>query len=236
MLKPVPTQNAWGSNELFLDFPFARVRTSGLSELQQQRLAVSLARFVTHDTSFTQTFDLELSAFRTNAPSQVPTKTFDANGLYAPLQTRREQEIELVGEMFVGSINFATEPNTGYLGVFLEEQITYSLIIENYLRIYSSHLALQRGGVLLHSAGLVIDGEAYIFVGRSNAGKSTLTRKAFQSDTDIIVLSDDLNFIAQKDGQFFAYAVPFTGEFGRTIDHRGTQDLYPVRRFRFYST
>ncbi len=85
---------------------------------------------------------------------------------------------------------------------------------------------LQYSGVVLHSAGLVFDEQAYIFSGRSNAGKTTLTRKAYAIGAR--VLSDDINLILPGDTGYDAYAVPFTGEFGRTLDHAGGKESYPV--------
>ena len=90
----------------------------------------------------------------------------------------------------------------------------------------TAHRALALGGAVLHSAGLVFDGRAYIFVGRSNVGKTTLTRKAYEAGAT--VLSDDINLVLPQAGGYRAFAVPFTGEFGRTVVHDETEASYPV--------
>jgi hypothetical protein len=74
---------------------------------------------------------------------------------------------------------------------------------------------------------LVFDDSAYIFSGRSNAGKTTLTRKAYKQGA--WVLSDDINLLLPDRDGYKAHAVPFTGEFGRTLDHEGGQASYPVK-------
>ncbi|MCG6863447.1 MAG: hypothetical protein LJE70_19625, partial [Chromatiaceae bacterium] len=60
----------------------------------------------------------------------------------------------------------------------------------------------------------------------SNAGKTTLTRKAYQKGAR--VLSDDINLLLPEKNGYRAYAVPFSGEFGRTLNHQGGRDSYPV--------
>ena len=72
----------------------------------------------------------------------------------------------------------------------------------------------------------MFDGQAYIFSGRSNAGKTTLTRKAHEIGAR--VLSDDINLVLPGNNGYQAHAVPFTGEFGRTLDHPGGKETYPV--------
>ncbi len=113
-----------------------------------------------------------------------------------------------------------------FLGVTEEHELAKTSVIENFLRILAAHCTLQQGGLILHSAGLVFDGQAYIFSGRSNAGKTTLTRKAYRYGAR--VLSDDINLLLPGKEGYKAHAVPFTGEFGRTLEHSGGQDSYPV--------
>jgi hypothetical protein len=145
---------------------------------------------------------------------------------YAPLARRHGNSLELVGCNFHARLPLCAAAPPGALGVLNEEELAQPNVIENVLRVLSAHTALRLGGVILHSAGLVFDGRAYVFVGRSNVGKTTLTRKAHRCGAR--VLSDDINLVLPHAGGYRAHAVPFTGEFGRTLCHSGSLDPVPV--------
>ena len=63
------------------------------------------------------------------------------------------------------------------------------------------------GGLLLHSAGIVVDGRAIAFFGPSGAGKSTLS-----SLVDAPILSDELIAIRKSGEQFMVEATGVWGE------------------------
>lgn len=88
-----------------------------------------------------------------------------------------------------------------------------------------SVLPLQ-GGMLLHSAGLVIDGRAYLFYGPSGAGKSTLA-----AVSPYPVLSDELVAIV-RDGEFFARSTGFWGTLDRGDAPRGRFPLAALIEIR----
>ncbi|WP_135568148.1 hypothetical protein [Solemya elarraichensis gill symbiont] len=94
------------------------------------------------------------------------------------------------------------------------------IVIENYLRVATAHLLLKQGGCLLHSGGFIHDGLAWLFVGVSGAGKTTLTRIAHEGGATI--LSDDINVLFRdSEGDFLATPVPFSGEFRRQHNMTG---------------
>lgn len=67
-------------------------------------------------------------------------------------------------------------------------------------------------GVELHACGLVReDGESFLFVGHSGAGKSTTTR-LWKRHVPVNVLSDDRIIVRKLDGQFFMHGTPWHGE------------------------
>jgi hypothetical protein len=76
-----------------------------------------------------------------------------------------------------------------------------------------NHLA-PRGGVILHSAGVVRDGAGMAFAGASRAGKSTLTRLFQEHAPGVRLLSDDRVIMRRKDGIFWMYGTPWPGEAG----------------------
>ena len=53
-----------------------------------------------------------------------------------------------------------------------------------------NHLA-ERGGVIVHAAGAVVQGGALVFLGASGAGKSTLSRMFLEAGLGAALLSDD---------------------------------------------
>ena len=168
--------------------------------------------------------------FRLHNAPKVTADQLTRDGQYAP---RKSSIRRIRGICKVTGINFEADlalqtSAVSSLSVFHEHELAQANVIENYLRIFSAHRVLQQGGVVLHSAGLVFDDKAYIFSGKSNAGKTTLTRKAYRIGAR--VLSDDINLLLpSEDGKNFdAYAVPFSGEFGRTLDHTGSNESYPV--------
>ncbi len=81
--------------------------------------------------------------------------------------------------------------------------------LENFLRVVYAWLCLQRGGLLLHAAGLIRDGQGYVFFGPSGAGKTTTARL---SEGMAQVLSDDLVIIRYVDDRYTLFGVPFRGE------------------------
>jgi hypothetical protein len=64
-------------------------------------------------------------------------------------------------------------------------------------------LAIERGGLLIHSGAVVAGGKAYLLVGRSGAGKSTLSRRARGA-----ALSDDGVLIVPHREQLRVAATP----------------------------
>jgi hypothetical protein len=66
-------------------------------------------------------------------------------------------------------------------------------------------------GVLLHAAGLLRDGLAYLFVGRSGAGKTTLVEHA----SGFKYIHDDNVAVCRQRGRWWAYGVPTLDNAGR---------------------
>ena len=67
-------------------------------------------------------------------------------------------------------------------------------------------------GVEVHAAGMRdADGNAYLFLGHSGAGKSTTTR-LWNQQHSMTVLSDDRIILRERDGQVWMYGTPWHGE------------------------
>ncbi|HYG61389.1 MAG TPA: hypothetical protein VEL74_02305 [Thermoanaerobaculia bacterium] len=98
-------------------------------------------------------------------------------------------------------------------------------IFENAFRALVSYRLLESGGVVLHGAALARrqeGGGAFLFLGRSGAGKSTVSRLGMERG--LTVLSDDLNALLPGELPGAAVAtvaaatavvkLPFTGDVG----------------------
>jgi hypothetical protein len=77
------------------------------------------------------------------------------------------------------------------------------------LRILLTWMLLPRTGFLLHAATVIRNGGAYLFTGKSGAGKSTVASLAPEGS----VLTDELSLVRREDGVWRAYGTPFWGEF-----------------------
>ncbi len=74
-----------------------------------------------------------------------------------------------------------------------------------FLRGVYALLVFRSGGFMLHAAGIVRTGHAYLFFGPSGSGKST-TVKCSPSD---LALNDDLVFLIPKTPHWEVFATPF---------------------------
>lgn len=71
--------------------------------------------------------------------------------------------------------------------------------------------AKQPPDLILHSSGVVHEGKAFLFSGKSGAGKSTASR-LLAEDTSFTVLHDDMVAIARTKEGFHAWSTPLSGE------------------------
>jgi len=219
----------WGTWSLVLELPALRIRFTGLSSSQHASLKQSYKHFIPEFPKH-NTVDVDCDIVRLNAAPSITIDELSVDGQYAPQKIVKNSPgcFKITGSDFESHFDLRSTRCTSSLGTFKEHELAEAPVIENYMRILAAHWVLRRHGVVLHSAGLVIDGKAYIFSGRSNAGKTTLTRKAHKTGAQ--VLSDDINLLLPlPDGNgYAAYAVPFTGEFGRTLCHPGGSESYPL--------
>ena len=80
--------------------------------------------------------------------------------------------------------------------------------LDSLLRILLSQVLVEQRGFLLHAATIERDGRAYIFMGRSGAGKSTVASKAPVGS----VFTDEISLVRHR-GRWEAHGTPFWGEF-----------------------
>ena len=226
VLPPIQVKQQWGTHTLLFKFPAMTLQLKGLNRAQRDLLRDNYKRFIVEKLLPADEHCIECSVYQLPHAPIVAHEQLTRDGQYTPLQTRTPHGIELTGINFLSQIQVKSPYAPLTLGVANETELAQANVIENFLRVMTAYRTIQQSGLLLHSAGLVFDDRAFIFPGRSNAGKTTLTRKAYQYGAR--VLSDDINVLLPQEGGYRAYAVPFTGEFGRTLEHQGGQESYPV--------
>ena len=215
----------WGDHSLVLRFAGLRFVLNGLTGDQRQALS---RRYVCEspdaDLGSHSEQTIETQICRVPNLCEDPD-AYTTAGFYTPRVTRVEDHLRIEGFGLLADVTL-TPSLTARLSAADGDLLTLPLVIENYLRIVAAYASLMKGGLLLHSAGVVADGEAYLFLGRSGAGKTTLSSLALASGAG--VLSDDINIVLPSArGSFIASAVPFAGELGNSCAVR--EGDYPLR-------
>jgi hypothetical protein len=112
-----------------------------------------------------------------------------------------------------GDLRAEWEPTTRR-GRIVQSLNPYS--IDAALRIIHSLILAREGGLLVHAASAVRNGNAYLFAGVSGAGKTTISRLA---PADATLLTDEISYLRPDEGRnghgYVAYSTPFAGELGR---------------------
>ena len=74
--------------------------------------------------------------------------------------------------------------------------------------VLSGYLNINKKGVFLHSAMVVINGKGILFPGMPGSGKSSIAKLCLQ-DKDCEVLTDERVILREKDGLLYAYGTPW---------------------------
>lgn len=123
------------------------------------------------------------------------------------LEVSRQGE---VWRMVRGDFTATWDPRTRR-GTVRQNPNPYS--IDSVMRIIHSLEAVEAGGFLLHAASAIRAGRAYVFSGRSGAGKTTISRLA---PADVSLLSDEISYVRpDREGVWRAWGTPFFGELAR---------------------
>ncbi len=98
--------------------------------------------------------------------------------------------------------------------------VRHEYALDSLIRILLTMVLLPQRGFLLHAATVVRDGRAYVFMGRSGAGKSTVASLSPVGT----VLTDEISLLRFSNGCWQAYGTPFWGEFRAD----GQNEHYPI--------
>jgi hypothetical protein len=84
-------------------------------------------------------------------------------------------------------------------------------------QIVMMYYLAKRQGVIVHAAGIEMNGKGYIFPGRSGAGKTTISRQ-FVATGSCSMLSDDRVIVKKLENTFMAFGTPWPGEGGIAVN------------------
>ncbi len=128
------------------------------------------------------------------------------------ITSRRDVRVRLHSEKWTierGDLLAEWSPSAGE-GRIRQSSNLYA--IDTALRIINSLWLAQRDSFLVHAASAVRNGRAFLFVGVSGAGKTTISRLA---PPDVSILTDEISCVRRHPHGYFAYGTPFAGELGR---------------------
>lgn len=214
------SSDPWGDRQVMIHLPGGPYRFFGLNDSQE---AMVRERLGIHclDADDGPRPSVEVEVFC------VPGSHFlemDRRGWTYDLDLEcQPTSLRVAGMDFLGRLDW-NSALSGALWTPKDTKQSFQGAFENFFRILFSYRLLECGGAMIHSACVVDDGEAYLFVGTSGAGKSTISRLSLETGRS--VLSDDLNALSlMKDGSVVE-KLPFTGDLGPS-----STDLpsYPLR-------
>jgi hypothetical protein len=173
-------------------------------------------RFVGLTDPFAAVLDARWGGFLSAAsgqPARIEVRTVRGDGKgwlprWRPGEGYRLEADAAAGPLVVRSYHFALVPEvSGAWRLAVEEQDAEPIgrIFDNAARYLVARLAVLRGGLAVHGAGLRRDGMAWILAGPSGSGKTTATRLSAPAES----LGDDLAVVLPFAGGWSAPALPF---------------------------
>jgi hypothetical protein len=217
-----PGGEPWGERDVTVDLPGGPYRFRGLCATQEEAVRRRFGAFCRPAGDPGAAAGVETRFFRMTA---ADFRAVDPRGWeygidldFAPAAVR------LAGLRFLGRIDWRPGGIGGALWTCETAGEELSGTVENFFRALVAYRLLEQGGVVLHSSGVAPHGEAgpgFLFLGRSGAGKTTVSRQALERGG--LVLSDDMNAVACPPGDSTGESMggparlerlPFTGDLG----------------------
>jgi hypothetical protein len=196
----------WGSREVVLALPGGPYLFTGLSTLQEEAVRHRFGGWLLSPPWPESVVETRL--FRI---SEAEFRPVDVRGWEYGLDFDFAQEsVRLAGLRLVGRLDW--RPDLAGALWTAEEGEAFAGMFENFFRVLVAYRLREQGGAVLHAAGIEAHGLGFLFLGRSGAGKTTLSRMA--QERGATVLSDDLNALRLEGGRPVVEPLPFTGDLG----------------------
>jgi hypothetical protein len=148
---------------------------------------------------------IEMTASSMMPSSMTPSSTEDGTGsrftdlLEAPLVAQGEG-YSLDARTVRGWINLSSRQAS-----LVTTNPAPLIDLEGFLRMACALLAYREGGLLVHGAALVVNGNAHLFIGQSGSGKSTVVALS----PGATALGDDLVLLRPDRQGWLVYGTPF---------------------------
>ena len=223
--------HGWGDHHVDLDLPAGPYRIEGLTRAQLDQVEVKYGDRLGDGVEGADS--IEVSAFRVPMDDFLPHPT--GGEIYRMSFDYGSARIRCVSHDFLGVIQLDSQGRPKRCGIFSgdESGLLEGGSLENLLRVVMAYSALARGGLLLHSAAVLRANRAFVFVGSSGAGKSTVSR--LSAEIGLGVLSDDINLLLpdpDREGSFVIEQVPFAGDFRDAPTVHGRHEVAAILALR----
>jgi hypothetical protein len=204
----------WGDRGVALDLPGGPYLVSGLSARQaaaaHERFGALCAALPGRPAAPATPASLQGRLYTAPESDFLPVDT--RGWEYAMDFAHEERSVRLAGLHLMARLDWAPALS-GALWTSEEGEL-FPGIFENFLRVLLAYRLIELGGAILHSAGVADGDGAFLFLGPSGAGKTTLSRLSEAAGRT--VLSDDLNALLPdpRSGRPQVVKLPFTGDLG----------------------
>ena len=135
------------------------------------------------------------------------------DGFNSTERKRFSIEIETLASSKTGEASFACEFEGAHVVADADSArftgVRHEYALDSLLRMLLSWRLLPETGFLLHAATVIRNGKAYVFFGRSGAGKSTVASLSPSGS----VFTDEISLLKRVDGEWRAFGTPFWGDF-----------------------
>ena len=217
----------WGKEQVTIDFLSGPYVFDGLN---QNQVEVITQRFTELVTTGQPTPSPAIHTHVYALPEKV-FKTINTSGWEYHMDfDYQETYIRISGMRFVAYVQLKPTLEV-WMWTADDAKLISNSAFENIFRVIVAYKLLSEGGMVLHSAGLAKNNKAWLFIGRSGAGKSTLSKLG--EDAGMTILSDDMNAIILKNGNYLSEQLPFAGEHGQTAVTQGkfsVQGVYYLQK------
>lgn len=106
-----------------------------------------------------------------------------------------------------------TDPNFESATAYIRpEDSSMGAVLSSMVRFLFAQAVLKHDGVFVHASCVSMEGNSYLFLGKSGTGKSTHARQWLQAFPDCRLLNDDNPALRIEDGKVMVYGTPWSGK------------------------